>query len=256
MTITTNATTDLYLDLLKRAVSNLLYEDPPNIVGATAPSSFDMNARLGGEDFPTVAHTMIGLKRLDNLRHCLEIALRDDIPGDFIETGVWRGGACIFARGILKAYGVSDRTVWVADSFEGFPEVTETDHAMDIDMDLHQYNEAIGIPTEMVTVRTNFDRYGLLDDQVRFLPGWFKDTMPTAPIERLAVLRMDGDSYSATMDVLTHLYPRLSPGGYAIVDDYCLEACREAVHDYRDRNGIQEEIVEIDRQGAYWRRAA
>ncbi|MFJ9855059.1 TylF/MycF/NovP-related O-methyltransferase [Streptomyces sp. NPDC101150] len=256
MTIAANATADLYTDLLKRVVSNLIYEDAPNIVGATAPSKFDKQARLVGEDFPTVAHTMIGLKRLDNLQHCLASALRDGVPGDFVETGVWRGGACIFARGILKAHGITDRTVWVADSFQGFPNVTEDDHALDITMDLAQYNEAIGVPTDLTTVRRNFERYGLLDEQVRFLPGWFQDTMPTAPIEQVAVLRLDGDSYSATMDVLTHLYPKLSPGGYAIVDDYILDACRQALHDYRDQHGITDEIIEIDRQSVYWRRSA
>jgi hypothetical protein len=203
-----------------------------------------------------MAHTMIGLKRLDNLQECLEGVLRDGIPGDVIETGVWRGGACIFVRGFFKVHGVTDRRVWLADSFEGFPETRPTDHALDIEMDLHQYNAAADVPTSLETVRQNFDRYGLLDDQVRFLKGWFADTMPTAPIDRLAVLRLDGDTYGATMDVLTHLYPKLSPGGYAIIDDYYMPSCREAVHEYRDRHGITDEIHKIDRLGVYWRRAA
>lgn len=253
---TSNATVQLYVDLLKRTVANVIYQDPPNVVGATERQPFDLEARRMGEDFPTLAHTMIGLERLDNLQHCLEAVLRDEVPGDFVETGVWRGGACIFARGLLTAHGARDRTVWVADSFQGFPDVTDEDHALDVEMNLSQYNEAIGVPIALETVRENFRRYGLLDEGVRFLPGWFQDTMPTAPIERIAVLRMDGDSYAATMDVLRHLYPKLSPSGYVIIDDYCLDACRQAVHDYRDEHGIEDEIITIDRQGVYWRRSA
>ncbi len=104
-------------------------------------------------------------------------------------------------------------------------------------------------------VRANFQRYGLLDDQVRFLPGWFKDTLHDAPIERIAVLRLDGDLYEATIQALEALYPRLSPGGFCIIDDYhVLKACRRAVTDYRAKHGVSAEIVEIDGSGVLWRR--
>jgi O-methyltransferase len=103
-------------------------------------------------------------------------------------------------------------------------------------------------------VRSNFARYGLLDDQVRFLEGWFADTLPSAPIERLAVLRLDGDMYASTMDALEPLYPKVSPGGFVIVDDYALPGCRRAVDEYRARDGIDEPIVDIDGMGVFWRR--
>ena len=64
---------------------------------------------------------MIGLKRLNNLQHCAETVIREGVPGDFIETGVWRGGACIFMRAVLKAYGDTTRNVWVVDLFAGLP---------------------------------------------------------------------------------------------------------------------------------------
>src|SRR5207244_9250758 len=104
-------------------------------------------------------------------------------------------------------------------------------------------------------VKANFDRYGLLDHQVRFLKGWFRDTLPGAPIEKLAVLRLDGDMYESTMDALTNLYPKLAVGGYLIVDDdgYA-PACRQAVQDYRQAHGIKEKILEIDWTGVYWHR--
>jgi O-methyltransferase len=104
-------------------------------------------------------------------------------------------------------------------------------------------------------VQNNFRRYGLLDDQVRFLKGWFRDTLPSAPIRRLAVLRLDGDLYESTIDSLTHLYPKLVRGGYAIIDDFGdVPACRQAVMDYRALHGITEEIIPIDWSGAFWRK--
>jgi O-methyltransferase len=103
-------------------------------------------------------------------------------------------------------------------------------------------------------VKGNFARFGLLDDQVRFLKGWFCDTMPTAPIERLAILRLDGDLYSSTMDVLRNLYDRVSPGGYVIVDDYySWESCRRAVSDFVRETGIDPKIEKIDGGGAFWK---
>ena len=105
------------------------------------------------------------------------------------------------------------------------------------------------------TCRRNFERYCLLDEQVRFLKGWFSDTLPDAPIEELAVVRLDGDLYESTMDGLVNLYPKLSPGGYCIIDDYGhIDACRQAVDDYRSAHGIEEEMLVIDGAGSYWRR--
>lgn len=154
-------------------------------------------------------------------------------------------------RGVLKAFGITDRTVWVADSFAGMP-------TPDIDtypMDEFWAASAGKIVVDLDTVRHNFALYGLLDDQVRFLKGWFKESLPGVPIEGLAVLRLDGDLYESTLDALTSLYPKLTPGGFLIIDDYCFASCRQAVRDYRDVQGIQETILDIDGSGAYWRKS-
>jgi len=105
-------------------------------------------------------------------------------------------------------------------------------------------------------VRANFARYDLLDDQVRFPPGWFRDTLPTAPIDQLAVLRLDGDLYESTMDALSNLYLKLSVGGYVIIDDYQIPGCQQAVHEFRAANGIEDDPLEpIDKWSVYWRRS-
>jgi len=241
----------LYLDLMKRVLTNVIYRDPP--VNWNGQGDYDIARRRDGSDIPSVAHTMVGLARLDNVQYCLERVLADDVPGDFIETGVWRGGTCIFARAILRAYGVTDRQVWVADSFAGMPRTQTDSHPLDRRLQLHRENDVIAVSAE--TVAANFERYDLLDEQVRFLKGWFRDSLPDAPISRLSVLRLDGDLYESTMDALNSLYPRLSPGGFTIVDDYHIRACREAVHEYRDQHGITEPLEQIDDYSVYWRRA-
>jgi hypothetical protein len=195
---------------------------------------------------------MIGMKRLDNLQVCVESVIRDEVPGDLIETGVWRGGATIFMRAILKAYRITDRKVWVADSFQGLPAPDAKNYAADEGSPFFKF-PILAVSEE--AVRANFRKYGMLDAQVEFLKGWFKDTLPKAPIQKLAVARLDGDMYESTMDGLSSLYPKLSVGGYLIVDDYgAVPACKKAVDDYRAKFGIEEPILSVDWSGAYWRR--
>lgn len=204
-----------------------------------------------GRDWPADAETMIGARRLDNLHESVVAVIEEGVPGDLVECGVWRGGAAILMRAVLAAYGVSDRAVWAADSFAGLPAPDTARHPADAG-DFHHTLEALAIPRS--EVEANFRRYGLLDDQVRFLEGWFSETLPSAPIDRIAVLRADGDMYGSTMDILEALYPKVSPGGFVIIDDYQLDPCRQAVHDYRDAHRISDEIVSIDGYGVYWRR--
>jgi O-methyltransferase len=270
---------ELYLDLIKKCLTRYAFNsgyrliDPQqgtmrrslyqpirrllksNGMALVREESFDPTLRMEGRDWPADAETMIGLRRLDNLQRCIVEVLRNDVPGDFIETGVWRGGATIFMRAVLKAYGDNKRTVWVADSFQGLPEPDVERYPLDAREENPFWTWAqVAVSSE--EVRDNFRRYGLLDDQVRFLVGWFRDTLPTAPIDQLSLLRLDGDMYSSTMDALRGLYPKLSVGGYVVIDDYGLKGagCRAATEDYRAQNGIQEPIEPIDWTGAYWQR--
>jgi O-methyltransferase/8-demethyl-8-(2,3-dimethoxy-alpha-L-rhamnosyl)tetracenomycin-C 4'-O-methyltransferase len=240
----------LYLDLMQKCLTNTIYEDPAQ--DPWSGGRFDADKRDGGLDWPSVAHTMIGQRRMANLRQVVESVLADEVPGDLIETGVWRGGACIFMRAILKGYGVTDRKVFVADSFEGLPPPNPDLYPADAG-DQHHTFEPLAVSLEQV--QANFGKYDLLDDQVVFLKGWFKDTLPTAPVERLSVLRLDGDMYESTMDALVALYDKVSPGGYVIVDDFVMAGCNKAILDFRAQRGIVEPIVGIDRMSAYWRKA-
>jgi O-methyltransferase len=216
-------------------------------------SPFSQRKRDLGLDWPADAETMIGMQRLTSLQRCVETVLADDIPGDLVECGVWRGGASILMRAVLAAYGDETRRVWLADSFAGVPPPDAANYKADKRIKLHFFAPILAVSE--AEVRANFKRYGLLDDQVRFLPGWFKDTLHDAPIERIAVLRLDGDLYESTIQALDALYPRLSPGGFCIIDDYhVLKACRQAVTDYRAKHAVSAEIVEIDGNGVLWRK--
>ncbi|TBL75265.1 TylF/MycF/NovP-related O-methyltransferase [Paenibacillus thalictri] len=234
----------LYLELLKKTILHEIW----------IQNETERSMRLEGLDWPQFAHSMIGRFRMENIQHCLTIALKEGIEGDFIETGVWRGGACIFARGVLKAYDVTDRKVWVADSFQGLPESDVDKYPLD-GSEVHTLHTFDYLKVSLEQVKENFRRYGLLDDQVGFIKGWFEDTLPVAPVEKLAVLRLDGDMYGSTIVSLRSLYPKLSPGGFVIIDDYNIPNCAAAVADYRKEMGIEEPMLAIDRIGVYWRKA-
>ena len=192
---------------------------------------------------------MLGTRQLDHMQRCIVDVLNRNIPGDLIEAGVWRGGMAIFMRAVLMAYQVTDRKVWVADSFEGLP-ATDGQH------DTFAWQKG-DMAVSLETVRNNFARYDLLDEQVVFLKGFFCDTLPNAPIGPLSILRVDADLYASTMDALRSLYSTLSVGGYAVFDDYQnLPDCRRAIDEFRRDNGITEEICRIDQRAVYWQKQA
>ncbi len=241
-------TRTLYLDLMKKCLINSIYEDP-GIMGNQ--KGYFTWVREMGRDWPLQAHTMIGLQRLDNLQFCIIDVITNNVEGDLIETGVWRGGATIFMRAILKAYAISNKVVWVADSFQGLP-APDKNYPADKNLDLSDV-KILAVPLE--DVQANFKKYNLLDEQVKFLKGWFKDTLPTAPINKLSILRLDGDLYESTIQALNYLYPKLSIGGYVIIDDFfAAQQCKEAVTAYRAQHNINELIINIDNIGVYWKK--
>ncbi|MCP9456386.1 MAG: TylF/MycF family methyltransferase [Nitrospira sp.] len=263
---------ELYLDLLKRCLTRSLFAKPvvrhtinPRslhlrmankfIRAVLRPLNLELvhcrrsdtsdyiesthEARTRHED----AETMVGLKQLDQMQAAITDVTKRNVPGDLLEAGVWRGGMTVFMRGVLKALNERRRKVWVVDSFEGLPEPQ---------IDSFGWRKGdMGVSLD--EVKENFDRYGLRDDQVVFVQGWFDQTLPVAGIEKLAVLRVDADLYESTQIVLNNCYPLLSVGGYAIFDDYLnLADCRRAIDEYRLEHGIRDPIIPIDKRAVYW----
>lgn len=262
---------EMYIELLKRAIMGELAPRTPLV--AVEPRSvpqrlfIEANRRLGvtvaredtsdpsalreGRLHPPNADSMIGRARMDNVHDAVRSVVRDGVAGDLIETGVWRGGTSILMKGILEAYGDRTRKVWVADSFRGVPPPNPEKYPADRDCRWDQM-DVLRVTKEQV--RANFDRYGLLDQRVVFLEGWFKDTLPPL-MGTWSVIRLDGDLYESTMDAISVLYPCLSPGGFVLIDDYeSIVSTRSAIDDYRAAHDITEPILTVDWSGAYWRR--
>ncbi len=303
----------LYLDLMKRILCNIIYEDIAlwsyNERKEFSPlGRFALPLRLRGEDVPAEAHTLIGWHRLTNLEFCAERVITDGVGGDFVETGVLRGGAAIFMRAALKAYGATDRKVYACDTFVApgkdagkklgisarlifwlvslATRIPNQAFQLKLFRFLEKHQKSfprsenpssdwIRLSMEMVrffqknpqllpakdrvsldAVKSHFARYGLLDDQVVFLQGFFSDTLPKAPLDQIAILRCDGDSFESTMSVLQILYPKVSEGGFIIIDDYnSFSDCSRAVDTYRSDFGITEPMVAIDQAASYWRKS-
>lgn len=243
----------LYLDLMERAVSNWIYGDEAIRADLTL-TPFDAARRAAGRDIPSTAHSMIGLRRLRHLRRVAEDVLSEGVPGDFMECGVWRGGAVILMRAVLAAFDISNRRVWAVDSFAGLP---PPDSRFEKDADtVFNFHERSELAVSVDDVRSNINRYSLLDDQIVLLKGLFCDTLPALPSLKLAILRIDGDLYSSTMDVLENMYSNVSPGGVVILDDYGVVVdSHRAVLDFRARHEIKEEMFAVDGDAVFWRKS-
>lgn len=271
-----------YLDVLKRALVNLVYPEDALRLDALSsegglsggsladrrllrdiryqrPDAYaevvgsKLDGSLDGFWGARLTHTMIGLSGLDNLERCADRVFADGVEGDFLEAGVCHGGASIFLRALQVAYGEGERATWLADTFAGVPPPT---HEVDREHDLDLTEERVPwMAATLEAVRDNFETYDLLSEGVRFLPGLFADTLPAAPVERLAILRIDGDLYSSTRDALDSMYDRVSPGGWVIVDDYwCLEPCRQATDEFIAERGLDVELNQVDWTRVCWRK--
>jgi O-methyltransferase len=258
----TEALRSAYLDLLKLCLCDLtgpttvsVGPRPDGAVVAREIRGDQLRARAVGLDWPLQGITMAGLRRLDDLQSCVESVVRDRVDGDFIEAGAWRGGATILMRAALDSLGDDGgRTVWVADSFQGFPEADGQDAGRD---DVGAYLSAFDfLAVSEQEVRDNFARFGL-ECGVRFLRGFFNDTLPDLADRRWAIVRLDGDSYDATNVALESLYPGLAIGGYLIVDDYgAVEECQRAVDEFRRKHRIIEALEAVDWTCVRWRRGS
>jgi O-methyltransferase len=199
--------------------------------------------------------SMIGEQRMDNIYYCVHNIILDKIEGDFVETGVWKGGACLFMKKILQEYKDNNTKIFVCDSFEGLPKIENVHDLKYEKLD----NEIRGIWNNLEIseheVLKNFENYNALDKNVIIVKGWFSETLPKLETEKISLLRLDGDLYTSTLESLNSLYGKLSVGGYCIIDDYYFwPACKEAVDEFRNINNITEEIINIDWCGIYWRK--
>jgi O-methyltransferase len=245
-----------YLELLKLCLCDLAGEGTASVDSTKDGRLYlrelkgeQLQLRATGRDWPLHGLTMVGLDRLDDLQACVESVVAEGVEGDLVEAGSWRGGASILMRATLDSLGADERRVWVADSFEGFP-VADAPEFREGD-EMHGL-EFLSVPLEKV--KGYFARFGC-ESGIRFVPGFFQQTMPELRGRRWSIVRLDGDTYEATWVTLDALYPGLSAGGHLIVDDYgALEVCRQAVDDFRRERGITEPLEEVDWTCVRWRK--
>ncbi len=242
-----------YLQLVQATLTGVIYEDVPLKANTDGEAKYDSTIREYGWDWPSKAFTMVGSRRLLNFRHLIENAIAHDIPGDIVETGDWRGGACIMAGAVLKTYDQGARRVILCDSFKGLPEPDSVNFPADSESSYHTYSE---LTVSLDQVKENFRRFNLLDEQVVFIQGWFKDTLKSLPTDAIAVLRLDGDMYESTMEALQGLYDKVSLGGWIIIDDYeVVPECKEAVHHFFNERNIDPVLNIIDGVGRFFQKA-
>lgn len=245
-----------YLDLLKLALCDLVGtattsvgELPDGGVAARELRGDERRLRSAGMDWPLHGLTMVGLGRLDDLQACVESVVADGIEGDVIEAGAWRGGASLLMRATLDTLG-DDRTVWVADSFQGFPQPDSADS------EAHRLSAIDFLVAPSEEVSDSFRRLGC-DRGVELVEGFFENTLAGLAGRRWALVRLDADTYEPTRLALETLYAGLSVGGYLVIDDYgAFQGCRQAVDQFRAENGITEPIERIGFAGARWRRVS
>ena len=240
---------NLYLKTMIVTLTGYAFKDDAIVPSFKDDDKVDIGAfndekRRQGGDWPSIGFTMVGTEALENIRELLHNVFTQEIEGDFLEAGVWRGGASIFAKAMVQVYGQTSRHNWVCDSFQGLPKATQGK-----DSDTWSKLDALSISKEIVS--RNFEEFFLLDNQVHFVEGYFVYSLPCLRNEfinngrKLAVLRADGDMYESSMDILYNLYEFVSIGGFVIIDDYGIPACKKAVDEFRKKFDIFEPIVEM-----------
>lgn len=244
---------DRYLDLLIKTLTNQPYlehehtiPNPAYFHGATEAERLEL--RKMGLDLPRFAHTMVGQLRLEEIQRLTRVIRKNEVPGDFIDCGVWRGGTSIFMRACMNVYGFEDRMLWMADSFMGLP--APDDRYKADDGDLHYEQSFLAV--SMHEVRVNVISHLGSVDGIHWLPGFFENSLKDF-VSPLALMRIDADMYSSTTHCLDALYPLLQPGGIVIIDDYeTLPACGKAADDYRKKHGITEIVEMTTMNSGFW----
>ena len=257
-----HAIIDLYLRTLAASVSGYALQTSSVLGGAgekgLGVEPFSEAKRAVGDDWPEYGYTMIGMHRLASLRAQLERVMGVSgsnapvVPGDMLECGVWRGGASIFATGVLVAWNDTTRQVHLCDSFHGLPVATTA-------ADSNIWQAMHYLEVSMDTVKSHFARFYLLDEsRVKFYRGYFQFSLPHVRRQfldnerRLAVLRLDGDMWESTMDELFNLYELLNVGGVVLIDDWKhVPECKAAIETFMQMHHFNETVV-VDNDVAYW----
>jgi O-methyltransferase len=222
---------------IRRVASRLGYEVRRRVPAAPPP---DLEAEFLSLYETCKPYTRTSIERMYALYQATRYLVRARVPGAVVECGVWRGGSAMIAAMTLAASDDARRDLWLYDTYEGMSAPSAHDHdwrgiaaAELLEKGAANKETSVWCYSSIDEVRANMARTGYAAERLRFVKGKVEDTLPGQAPEQIALLRLDTDFYDSTLHELTHLYPRLAPGGVLIIDDYGHWAgARKAVDQY------------------------
>ena len=208
-------------------------------------------------------YTMTSVMRLRALVDAVRYCDSSEIPGAFVECGVWRGGSILTMIATLQAAGAAERDIHLYDTFEGMTEPTEHDRSQYAPPALETWQAASAEGEERPWpeffggevfneegVRRLLESTGYPADRLHLVRGPVEETVPASAPEQIALLRLDTDWYESTLHEMQHLFPRLAPGGVLLIDDYGhWEGARRAVDEYLESDGAKLLLTAVDYTG-------
>ncbi len=251
-------------DILRKDHFNILW--PHNLIG------FDGEEEARSGIRKVRDHTMVAYASLVSLWQQIRFCEEHGLVGDYVECGVWKGGSIGLMALANLAYGATPRRIHLFDAFD---DICEPDPEVDGERAVAEIEKFTGrdrasITGKLTPVEGIYDHMGgpgqlpevkqFLEQRVGYDPahliyhkGWFQDTLPVADISEIAVLRLDGDWYASTKVCLDHLYDKVVPGGFVIIDDYgCYDGCRKAVDEFLAKCGQMPFLNHVNRDCRYW----
>jgi len=210
-------------------------------------------------------YTMTSSERLWSLLRAVTYLEAEQIPGDFVECGVWRGGSAMAMLEQLRHLGSSSRELWLYDTYSGMtpPSSFDVEHstgrtAADLLTESPKTEgDSVWCIASLDDVRANISGIGYPMNRVHFVQGDVAETLKEQVPEQIALLRLDTDWYESTRASLEYLYPRLVAGGICILDDYGhWEGARKAVDDFFQSQGTRPLMHPIDYSGRIFHKPA
>jgi hypothetical protein len=207
-----------------------------------APEWADFTAEQHALCADVQMYTQASRERIVTLADAVEYVIQRGIPGDFVECGVWMGGSAMVVAKTLLGLGVSDRRIWLYDTFGAMPQPDERDGAVNRDFAGRLPERPVSdVPhgAYLPVVRANMESTGYPPSLISYVCGLVEETIPEHAPAEIGLLRLDTDWYSSTAHELENLYPRVASGGVLIVDDYGhYQGARKAVDEYFERSPI------------------
>ena len=241
-------------DLVKKTIQRLAhicgYEITQEI-----PTDFD------DEDVQIInsvkPYTMTNAERIFSLIQSVRYVVKNNIPGDIVECGVWRGGSMMATAKTLLQLNNKEKQLYLFDTFEGMTKPEKIDVSQSNLIASEEFNNtkvdsdsSTWCRASLEDVKSNLFSIGYDKEKIHFIKGKVENTLPSDEIKTISILRLDTDWYKSTKHELIHLFPKISKGGVLIIDDYGFwQGAKKAVDEYISENNIQILLNRIDNTG-------